>query len=198
MAPFYKTGFFGDEVSFVIAFVIGISFGFWLERAGFGSARKLAAQFYLYDMTVLKVMFTAIITAMTGLLFFSLFGWIDLSLVYVNPTFLWPQIIGGLILGVGFVIGGYCPGTSIVAASTGKIDGFFFIGGAIAGMFIFSEIYTWIMDFHKSGAMGTMVISDWLSISVGVVGFAIIIMALLMFWGGEWLEQKFSSREVIT
>ena len=117
MAPFYKTGFFGDEVSLVIAFVIGISFGFWLERAGFGSARKLAAQFYLYDMTVLKVMFTAIITAMTGLLFFSLFGWIDLSLVYINPTFIWPQIIGGLVLGVGFVIGGYCPGTSIVAAS---------------------------------------------------------------------------------
>lgn len=196
MAPFYKTGFFGDEISFVIAFVIGISFGFWLERAGFGSARKLAAQFYFYDMTVLKVMFTAIITAMTGLLFFSLFGWIDLSLVYINPTYLWPQIIGGLVLGVGFVIGGYCPGTSIVAASTGKIDSYFFIGGIITGMFIFGEIYTWIADFHKSSAMGTILISDWLNISMGVIGFAVIIMALLMFWGGEWLERKFSSREV--
>jgi hypothetical protein len=195
MAPFYKTGFFGDEISYVIAFVIGISFGFWLERAGFGSARKLAAQFYLYDMTVLKVMFTAIITAMTGLLFFSLFGWIDLSLIYINPTYIWPQIIGGLILGVGFVIGGYCPGTSIVAASTGKIDGFFFIGGAIAGMFVFGEIYTWIVDFHTAGSMGTMIISDWLNLSMGVIGFAVIVMALLMFWGGEWLEKKFSSQE---
>jgi hypothetical protein len=196
MAPFYKTGFFGDEVSFVIAFVIGISFGFWLERAGFGSARKLAAQFYFTDMTVLKVMFTAIITAMTGLLFFSLFGWIDLSLVYINPTYLWPQIIGGLVLGVGFVIGGYCPGTSLVAASTGRIDGYFFIGGALVGMFVFGEIYNWIADFHKSGSMGTMVISDWLNISMGVVGFAAIIMALLMFRGSEWLEQKFNSGEV--
>jgi hypothetical protein len=196
MAPFYKTGFFGDEVSFVIAFVIGISFGFWLERAGFGSARKLAAQFYFTDMTVLKVMFTAIITAMTGLLFFSLFGWIDLSLVYINPTYLWPQIIGGLVLGVGFVIGGYCPGTSLVAASTGRIDGYFFIGGALVGMFVFGEIYNWIADFHQSGSMGTMVISDWLNISMGVVGFAAIIMALLMFRGSEWLEQKFNSGEV--
>jgi len=196
MAPFYKTGFFGDEVSLVIAFVIGISFGFWLERAGFGSAKKLAAQFYLYDMTVLKVMFTAIITAMTGLLFFSLFGWIDLSLVYINPTFIWPQIIGGLVLGVGFVIGGYCPGTSIVAASTGKIDGYFFIGGVIIGMFVFGETYVWITDFHKSGAMGTMLISDWLNISMGISGFAVILMALMMFWGGEWLERKFSSKEV--
>ena len=107
MAPFFKMGFFSEQISFIIAFIIGISFGFWLERAGFGSSRKLAAQFYLTDMTVLKVMFTAIITAMTGLLFFSLFGWIDLSLVYINPTYLWPQILGGLILGVGFVIGGY-------------------------------------------------------------------------------------------
>ena len=196
MAPFYKTGFFNDEISFLIAFVIGISFGFWLERAGFGSSRKLAAQFYFTDMTVLKVMFTAIITAMTGLLFFSLFGWIDLSLVYINPTYLWPQITGGLVLGVGFVIGGYCPGTSIVAASTGKIDGFFFIGGVMAGMFVFGEIYSWIAVFHTSGFMGTVLISDWLNLSMGIIGFLVIIMALLMFWGGEWLEKKFSTQEV--
>ena len=196
MAPFYKTGLFGDQVSLVIAFIIGISFGFWLERAGFGSSRKLAAQFYFTDMTVLKVMFTAIITAMTGLLFFSLFGWIDLSLVYINPTYIWPQIIGGLVLGVGFVIGGYCPGTSIVAASTGKIDGFFFIGGAMAGMFVFGEIYSWIAGFHTSGAMGTVLISDWLNVSMGLIGFGVIVMALLMFWGGEWLEKKFSTEEV--
>jgi len=196
MAPFYKTGLFGDQFSLVIAFVIGISFGFWLERAGFGSSRKLAAQFYFTDMTVLKVMFTAIITAMTGLLFFSLFGWIDLSLLYINPTYLWPQIIGGLVLGVGFVIGGYCPGTSLVAGATGKIDGYFFIGGAMAGMFIFGEVYTWIEDFHKSSAMGTMLISDWLNLSMGIIGFGAIIMALAMFWGGEWLEKKFSNQEV--
>jgi len=109
-APFYKFGLFGDEASFIIAFLIGIGFGFFLERAGFGSARKLAAQFYLRDLSVLKVMFTAIITAMTGLYVFSRLGMLDLSLVYLVPTFLVPQIVGGLLLGVGFVIGGYCPG----------------------------------------------------------------------------------------
>ena len=107
MAPFYKFGFFGEQTSFVIALIIGISFGFWLERAGFGNSRKLALQFYFRDMTVLKVMFTAIITAMIGLLLFSLFGWIDLELIYVNPTYLWPQILGGVILGFGFIIAGY-------------------------------------------------------------------------------------------
>jgi len=64
------------------------------------------------------------------------------------------------------------------------------------GMFVFGEIYQWIASFHTSGSMGSVLISDWLRISMGVVGFAAIIMALLMFWGAEWLEQKFSSREV--
>jgi len=107
MAPFYKFGYFGEPVSFLIAFAIGIGFGFWLERAGFGYSKKLALQFYFKDMTVLKVMFTAIVTGMVGLLFLSLFGWLDLSLVYINPTYLWPQIVGGIILGFGFIIGGY-------------------------------------------------------------------------------------------
>ncbi len=107
MAPFFKTGFFGLQTSFVIAFIVGGGFGFWLERAGFGSSRKLALQFYFKDMAVLKVMFTAIVVSMLGLLYMSLFGWFDLSLLYINPTFMWAQVIGGLLLGVGFTIGGY-------------------------------------------------------------------------------------------
>ena len=196
MAPFYKNGFFGDETGFLIAFIIGISFGFWLERAGFGSSRKLAMQFYFRDLTVLKVMFTAIITAMVGLLIFSLFGWIDLSLLYINPTYLWPQIVGGLILGFGFIIGGYCPGTAIVGCSTGRIDGFVYIGGAMFGMLVFGEIYPLISNFHTSGSFGRYLISDWLNISMGVVGFLAILMSLFMFCGGELLEKKFSQKEV--
>jgi hypothetical protein len=196
MAPFYKNGFFGEEIGFLIAFLIGISFGFWLERAGFGSSRKLALQFYFRDLTVLKVMFTAIITAMIGLLMFSLFGWIDLSLVYVNPTYLWPQILGGIILGFGFIIGGYCPGTAIVGCSTGRIDGFIYVAGAMFGMFVFGGIHPFISDFHASGSFGRYLISDWLNLSLGVVGFLVILMAIGMFWGGEWLENIFSKKEV--
>ena len=94
--------------------MIGIGFGFFLERAGFGSARKLTDQFYFKDMAVFRVMFTAIVTAMLGLFYLAACGWVDLSLVYIQPTYLWPQIVGGLLLGVGFVVGGYCPGTSLV------------------------------------------------------------------------------------
>jgi len=64
---------------------------------------------------------------MTDSMCFSRLGMVDLSLVYLVPTFLIPQIVGGLLLGVGFVIGGYCPGTSCVSAATGRIDGMVYI-----------------------------------------------------------------------
>lgn len=196
MAPFYKMGFFGEQTSFLIALIIGISFGFWLERAGFGNSRKLALQFYFQDMTVLKVMFTAIIVAMLGLMYLTLFGWIDISLVYINPTFLGAQAIGGLILGVGFVIGGYCPGTAVVGASTGRIDGFVFIAGALFGMFVFGEIVPSIEGLFYSGDMGAVRLPEYFNLPTGVIGFLAILMAVGMFLGGEWLEKKFKKEQV--
>ncbi len=119
MAPLLKYGVFGSETSLVFAFLIGLGFGFALERAGFGSARKLVSQFYLSDLAVFKVMFTAIVTAMLGVTYLAWIGVLNLSLVYLVPTFLLPQVVGGLILGVGFVVGGYCPGTALAATATG-------------------------------------------------------------------------------
>ena len=140
-APFFKFGLFGDSLSLVIAFLIGIGFGFFLERAGFGSARKLTAQFYLTDMAVFKVMFTAIVTAMLGVFYLGWIGFLDVSLVYITPTYLLPQIAGGLILGIGFAVGGYCPGTACVAVSTARIDAIVYLAGVIAGIFVFGEAF---------------------------------------------------------
>lgn len=86
---------------------IGFCFGFILERAGFADSRKLAAQFFLYDMTVLKVMFTGIITAALLLAWASALGWLDVERLFINPTYIWPGVVGGLLLGMGFLIGGY-------------------------------------------------------------------------------------------
>ncbi len=195
MGPFYKMGFFSEQTGFVIALLTGAAFGFWLERAGFGQSRKLALQFYFRDMTVLKVMFTAIITAMIGLLYFSLFGWIDLSMVYVNPTFLWAQIVGGLVLGVGFAIGGYCPGTSVVGAVTGRIDGIVFLLGAMSGMIVFGEIFPLIETLYTAGSMGDMTLPKYFNMSSGIIVFIILVAAVGMFVGGEWLEKKFGGEE---
>ncbi|OQX84920.1 sulfurtransferase, partial [candidate division KSB1 bacterium 4484_87] len=175
-APLEQMGFFGETTGFVIAFLIGIGFGFSLERAGFGNANKLAAQFYFRDMTVFKVMFTAIITAMIGIYLFNAFGWLDLDLIYINPTYLWPQIVGGLILGFGFIIGGYCPGTSVVASATGRLDGILFLLGVVFGIAVFAAVFPLFESFFYSGHLGdTFTLDDWLGIRPGIIVFAIVL-----------------------
>jgi len=194
-APLYKFGLFGDPLSLVVAFLIGIAFGFFLERAGFGSARKLAAQFYLTDLTVFKVMFTAIVTAMVGVFYLSWMGIVDLSLVYLGSTYLLPQITGGLILGVGFVVGGYCPGTSCVAGATGKIDAYFFLGGIIAGIVVFGEAFPLLKPFFNATAMGPVTIPGLLDLPYGLVVLAVILMAIGGFAGATWVERAMAARK---
>lgn len=194
-APFFKFGAFGDEASLVVAFAIGIGFGFFLERAGFGSARKLTNQFYFKDLAVLKVMFTAIVTAMLGLFYLSWMGVVDLSLVYFGPTWLVPQIVGGLILGIGFVVGGYCPGTSMVALATGRVDALFFVLGVTAGIFAYGEAYPAIQGFANSTNLGELTLPQVLGLRYGLVVFLVVILALAAFKGAETLERRMARKE---
>jgi len=191
MAPFYKYGFFGDEMSLVLAFVLGTGFGFFLERAGFGSARKLAAQFYLYDMSVFKVMFTAIVTAMLGVTYLGWIGWLDLSLVYLVPTHLVPQIVGGLVLGVGFVVGGYCPGTSVAALATGRVDAMVYAFGIGAGTLVYAEVFPWIKGFVDSNDMGQVTLPEVFDLPWGLVVFAVVLIAVAGFFGATLIERRF-------
>lgn len=178
----------------IVAFVIAFFFGFVLENAGFGDSRKLAAQFYLHEMRVLKVMFTAIVTCMILLHGGAALGLVELPRVYVNETFLTSAVIGGLVLGSGFIIGGYCPGTSLVAAMTGKVDGVFFVLGVTAGVFAFGESYLSVRElFENSGAMGRFRLPDLFNVNGGLVVLGVVSMALFMFWGGEKLERAFRS-----
>jgi len=194
-APFYKFGLFGDDVSLILAFVIGIGFGFFLERAGFGNARKLAAQFYFTDLAVFKVMFTAIITAMVGIFYLSWIGFLDLSLVYVSPTYIVPQALGGVILGFGFVIGGYCPGTAAVSTSTGRFDGMVYLTGVIAGIFIFGEAFPLVREFYSSTPMGSVTLPQLLNLPYGLIVFLVVAMAIGGFAGGTRLERMMAAKK---
>jgi hypothetical protein len=192
MAPFYKYGLFSDETSLVVAFAIGIGFGFFLERAGFTSARKLVSQFYLDDMAVFKVMFTAIVTAMLGVTYLSWFGLLDLSSVYLVPTYLGPQIVGGLVLGAGFVVGGYCPGTALAGTATGRIDALVYGLGLYAGTLVFAEAFPLVKGFFGSSAMGPVTIPQYFNLPYGLVVFAVVLMALGGFWGAGRIEKRFA------
>ncbi len=195
MGPLVVNEIISQNTNFFLAFIIGIGFGFVLEASGFSSSRKLAGVFYGYDTVVLKVFFTAAIVAMLGMLFMSLFNWIDLDLVYINPTYLWSTIIGGIIMGAGFITGGFCPGTSFCAASIGKIDAMFFIGGMFLGVFIFTEAYPLLEDFYKGSFKGIPTLSQALGFKDGIVVLGIIIAGLGMFWLGEKAEKKFHREE---
>jgi hypothetical protein len=195
MGPLSVNELISENTNLFLAFIIGIGFGFVLEQSGFSSSRKLAGVFYGYDTVVLKVFFTAAITAMLGLLFFSLFGWIDLNLVYVNPTYLTSAIVGGIIMGAGFIIGGYCPGTSFCGASIGKIDALVFIGGLFIGVLIFGLGYNIWDGMYMAKFLGSPKISQTLGLSDGVFAFLLIIVALGMFWVAELAEKKFPREE---
>ncbi|HOU01641.1 MAG: YeeE/YedE family protein [Bacteroidales bacterium] len=195
MGPLAVNEIISENTNLLLAFIIGIGFGFVLEQSGFSSSRKLAGVFYGYDTVVLKVFFTAAITAMLGLLFFSLFGWIDLDLVYVNPTYLTSAIVGGIIMGVGFIMGGYCPGTSFCGASIGKIDAMVFVGGLFIGVIIFGAGYGIWEKMYMAKFLGFPKVSTALGLSDGIFALILIIVALGMFWVAEWAEKKFPKAE---
>ena len=193
-APLSEFGYFGIQTGYVLGFLIGIGFGFSLERAGFGSSRKLAAIFYLRDFTVLKVMFTAIVTAMLGSVLLSKLGILDLSLVYVSPTFVVPFLVGGLLFGVGFVTGGFCPGTALVGMVSGSLDAAVFLVGMMIGVLVWSFGYPLWDGFAHSTAMGRTMLYDVLPLSPGVVALLVALAAVGAFIGSERLERIFGAK----
>jgi hypothetical protein len=192
MLPLTSTVEFGPAAELGIALLLGVGFGFALERAGFGSARKLTAVFYLWDMAVVKVMFTAIVTTMTGLFLLSAGGWMDLSELYIEPTSYPAQILGGLIFGAGFIVGGYCPGTSLSAAATGRKDGILFILGMLAGVMAYAEFTPGLEAWIKAGSQGELTLPTLTGIGMG--WWVLVFVAFLVFagWGMGQLERRFA------
>jgi rhodanese-related sulfurtransferase len=165
--------------------------------SGFGDSRKLAAQFYFTELTVLKVMFTAIVTAMVLLFGAVSLGILNFNQVWVNPTYLWSGILGGLIMGVGFIVGGFCPTTSLASASTGKIDGMLFMLGGFVGAFLFGETERYFTNwYNNAGYYGRVTLDQVFNLPVGVVVLLVVLMALFMFWGAEQLERIVGKKDL--
>jgi rhodanese-related sulfurtransferase len=179
----------------MVYMLIGFLFGYVLEISGFGNALKLAPQFYFKDLTVLKVMFGAIIVAMVLVFLSTGLGLLDYKLVYVNPTYLWPGIVGGLIMGVGFILGGFCPGTSLVSMATAKLDGIAFVGGVFFGIFLFGETVQYFEEFWYSSYLGRVTLPEILGVPTGWVVLGVVLMALFMFWGAEQLERIIGGKD---
>lgn len=181
MGPLIPNGVIPAEWDSIIAILIGIVFGFVLESSGFSSSRKLAGVFYGYDFAVLKVFFTAALVSLIGMYYMDYLGYVDINQMYVHPTYLWGAIIGGVIMGVGFVAGGFCPGTSLCAVAIGKIDAIVYVVGIMIGVFIFSELFVLFQPLYEGSFLGNITLEDSLGVNPYWFVFIFTIIAIVSF-----------------
>ncbi len=190
MGPLIPNGIIPVEWDSLIAILIGLVFGFILEASGFSSSRKLAGVFYGYDFAVLKVFFTAALVALIGMYYMDYLGHMDISQLYVHPTYLWGAIIGGIVMGVGFVAGGFCPGTSLCAVAIGKIDAVAYVGGALIGIFIFSELFTLFQPLYDGNFLGHVTLIDTFGVNPYWFVFIFTIIAILIFVLSDFIRKR--------
>jgi uncharacterized membrane protein YedE/YeeE len=179
-----------DVLNLGLALLFGIFFGLSLERSGLGDPHRLTGVFYFRDFTVPKVMFTAIVVASTGIYLLADLRLLDLGRVYIIPTFFWPQLVGGLIFGVGFVVSGYCPGTSVAGLASGRLDALITMAGITAGSLLFAMLYPKLEGFYRSSDWGVVTIPGLLGVSHWVVIVGLIIIAGGMFVVLERWEKR--------
>jgi len=111
------------------------------------------------------------------------------------PTYWVAQVVGGLLLGVGFVVGGYCPGTSMAAVATGRIDALVYALGIGAGTLAFAGLFPWLRGLYLAGSAGPKTLPQVLHLPYGLVVFAVVLMALGGFYGAGLLEARFGARK---
>lgn len=195
MGPLFPQELISEELNILIGFFIGIGFGFLLESGGFTNTRKLAGVFYGYDFVVLKVFFSAAITGAIGLYMLDALNIMDIQMTFYPKTFWLPTLIGGFIMAFGFIIGGFCPGTSVCAAVTGKIDGMMFVLGVLIGILGYSLTYDAVWaDLRMMGNMGKVNVADALGLSPGVFILLLTIAAAVVFFIVEKIQDKVTSK----
>ncbi len=190
IGPMYDLGYFGREASIVIAMFVGFLFGFFLERTGFGSAKMLSAVWYGRNFAVIRMMFSAVLVGMIGVFGFHYAGLLDLDLIYSNPTYVWPQLLGSFIFGIGFAVGGFCPGTCVVSSAIGRVDGIVFLLGFFFGVGTFTEAFPLLESFYKSGDLGRKLLSDVTPVPTGLWVLIITVFALIFFYVLRIIENR--------
>jgi len=185
---------FGYETGLFLFAVVGFFFGFVLERAGFGNARNIVAQFYVTDTRVLKVMFGAVTTACLGLATLAGFGILDMSAVTAPPAFLLPAVAGGFLIGVGMIVSGYCSGTSVVATASGNWDGLAAWLGMALGSLVFGFAYPALESFYLSTPLETVLFPELLGIPFPILAAGVAAMAMGAFLFGEWGERVIAKK----
>jgi len=190
MGPIFKLNDISFSVYVIFVILIGMLFGIILERSGFISTKKLTGTFLFDDFTVVKVMFVGIVVAMIGLYFLADINVINISKVYFGKTYWISQLVGGLLFGIGFMLTGYCPGTSVVAFASGSLDALVVLLGAVAGMWFFGFGFSLWEGLYKAGNIGKATLPKALGVNHWVIIIFITLAAGGMFYAAEWWEKK--------
>ena len=189
-APLYEYGLFGEGAGLIVALIVGFFFGLFLERGGLGNPHKLTGVFYLRDFAVPKAMFTAILVASSGLYLLGDQKFLDMSKIWIVPTYFWPQLAGGALFGLGYLVAGYCPGTAVAALGSGRIDALVTMLGLIAGSLLFAVVYPALENFYMSSGMGTATLPGLLGVNHWIVIAVAVLVAGAMFYSVERFERK--------
>lgn len=174
--PLFTTGAMSINENFFYAIIIGIVFGFILERAGFGTSKHIAPVFYFRNLRVSQVMISAILTCATLLTIAVYNGILDFNQIFIPTTYIWPYLVGGVLFGLGMVMSGWCPGTAVVGVATGKLDAAVFLLGVMVGMSVYFDKFDLLADFANSSNLGRWTIQNALDVNIYT---ALIITILL-------------------
>ncbi len=166
----------------LIGFLIGIGFGFLLQKGGVTQYDVIIRQLLLEDFTVVKIMLTAVLTGMIGVHLLRNFGLVRL---HPKPGSFGSSVIGGLIFGVGFGLLGYCPGTVAGASAQGAVDALLGgIVGILIGAGLFAALYPKLESgILRKGDFGDRTFPELLRVNSWVVVAAASAMIIgLLFW----------------
>jgi len=177
---------------YAIPLILGVFFGFSLNKAGLTRYNKIVNVFRFKDLAVLKFMLTALVVSMTGLYLLRGLGLITFP--NVPATYIVGNVVGGLIFGVGMSLAGFCPGTCVAGAGEGKLD-YLIPGmlGFLTGAVLWGQTYQQVFPIlSKTANFGSVVMPDLWNLSpyLFVLLFALITVFLFYLIDRAGLQRK--------
>jgi hypothetical protein len=157
-----------NKVQLIIGLLIGIAFGFLLQKGGVTDYNVIIGQLLLTDFTVVKIMLAASITGMLGV---HLLRSLGLAQLHPKPGSIGASVIGGLIFGVGFAVLGYCPGTVAGAVGQGALDA------------LYPKLQKSVLS---KGDFGELTLPEVLKVNQWIVVIPVAVALTVLLW---WMER---------